>query len=329
LRIDCNEIGFSRRNAEAICKIGKSTKAGLDKSTRYIGEKGIGFKSVFKIADVVWIQSGHYSFKFDKYAKLGMIAPIWTPFPYQPKAGYTSMYLQLAEDCNTSELVNDVKSLDPRLLIFLRKLREINITVQQMPFAMWKTTLRCQDVEAKEGEELVSLLQNGDSRSYKIIRHPISGLPPEPKRPDCHESEILLAFPLDKLSEPLIVSQNVYAFLPIRDYGFKVRKFRLTKIECPLSYLVFDPSRLSFDRKPRRYRLLFAVEPGTTAKHSQCFPPSSHRFQFWRPPIYLDQISPKKITVTGLFLLARSSNHPSISRFANYRVSERRAHGPV
>lgn len=235
MRIDCNEIGFARRNAEAICKIGKSTKAGLGKSTRYIGEKGIGFKSVFKIADIVWIQSGYYSFKFDKYAKLGMIAPIWTPFPYQPKAGYTSMYLQLAEDCDTSELVNDIKSLDPRLLIFLRKLREINITVQETPSVMWKTTLGRKDVESieDEEEELISLLQDGDSRSYKIIRHPISDLPLEPKRPDCHESEILLAFPLRRslsiVEEPLIASQKVYAFLPIRDYGFKVSMFRLTK----------------------------------------------------------------------------------------------------
>jgi hypothetical protein len=250
MRIDCNEIGFSRRNAEAICKIGKSTKAGLDKSTRYIGEKGIGFKSVFKIADVVWIQSGYYSFKFDKYAKLGMIAPIWTPFPHQRKPGYTSMYLQLAEDCDTSELVNDVKSLDPRLLIFLRKLREISITVEETPASTWKTTLKCQNVETTEGEELISLLQDEDSRSYKIIRHPVSGLPSEPKRPGCHDSEILLAFPLDKFEGPLIASQNVYAFLPIRDYGFKVSNFRRTKIACLLSYSVLDPSRLSFDRKP-------------------------------------------------------------------------------
>lgn len=139
------------------------------------------------------------------------------------------MYLQLAEDCNTSELINDIKSLDPRLLIFLRKLREINITVQETPFPIWKTTLRCQDLETTEGKELVKLLQDGDSRLYKIIHHPISGLPPEPKRPGCHESEILLAFPLDQFEEPLIASQNVYAFLPIRNYGFKVGKFRLTE----------------------------------------------------------------------------------------------------
>ncbi|KAM5385312.1 hypothetical protein ACJZ2D_000953 [Fusarium nematophilum] len=52
LRVDCNEIGFSDSNVRAICKIGESTKAGLGRSARYIGEKGIGFKSVFKVASV-------------------------------------------------------------------------------------------------------------------------------------------------------------------------------------------------------------------------------------------------------------------------------------
>lgn len=76
LRIDCNEIGFGRRNVETICSVGASIKAGLGNSTRYIGEKGIGFKSVFKVAHTVWIKSSHYSFKFDRREKLGMIAPI-------------------------------------------------------------------------------------------------------------------------------------------------------------------------------------------------------------------------------------------------------------
>jgi hypothetical protein len=222
LRIDCNEIGFTRRNTEAICRIGRSTKAGLDKSAGYIGEKGIGFKSVFKIADIVWIHSGHYSFMFDKYTKLGMITPIWTAFPCQPKAGYTSMYLQLSDQCNVRELLNEIKSLDPRLLIFLRKLREVNITVQEDALPTWETKLTCHDVGATNGEELIKLHQDEDCRLYKIIRHSISDLPPEPKRPNCCESQAVLAFPLSELEGASMASQNVYAFLPIRDYGFKV-----------------------------------------------------------------------------------------------------------
>ncbi|CZR50455.1 uncharacterized protein PAC_00327 [Phialocephala subalpina] len=221
LRIDCNEIGFTRRNTEAICKVGRSTKAGLDKSTEYIGEKGIGFKSVFKIADFVWIHSGHYSFMFDKNTKLGMITPIWTAFPCPPKAGYTSMYLQLTDDCNVRELLNEIKSLDPRLLIFLRKLREVNITFHEEASLTWETKLTCQNVGTTNGEELVKLHQDEDCRLYKIIRHSILDLPPEPKRPNCYESQIFLAFLLGEFEGTSMASQNVYAFLPIRDYGFK------------------------------------------------------------------------------------------------------------
>jgi hypothetical protein len=81
LRVDCNEVGFSPRNVEALCRVGQSTKKGGDNATQYVGGKGIGFKSVFKAADVVWISSGPYSFKFDKSKQLGMIAPISTSQP--------------------------------------------------------------------------------------------------------------------------------------------------------------------------------------------------------------------------------------------------------
>jgi hypothetical protein len=156
LRIDCNEIGFSKKNTEAICKIGRSTKTGLDKSTRYIGEKGIGFKSVFKVADIVWIVSGHYSFKFGKYAKLGMITPIWEAFPQPRLAGYTSMHMQLAQGYDTSELLSDLKSLDTRMLIFLRKLRQVNLTVHEKTGKIWRSTLGRHDIQATNmGEQMI------------------------------------------------------------------------------------------------------------------------------------------------------------------------------
>ncbi|XXG72539.1 hypothetical protein AAC387_Pa07g1609 [Persea americana] len=41
-----NEKGFSMKNIESICSIGQSTKKGK-REFGFIGEKGIGFKSVF------------------------------------------------------------------------------------------------------------------------------------------------------------------------------------------------------------------------------------------------------------------------------------------
>jgi hypothetical protein len=89
--------------------------------------------------------------------------------------------------------------------------------------------LKCEEVGTTNGEELIKLHQDEESRLYKIIRHAISGLPQETKRPGCHTSQIVLAFPLGDFDGPSMVSQNVYAFLPIRDYGFKVSNFITAK----------------------------------------------------------------------------------------------------
>jgi hypothetical protein len=49
-----NEIGFQEKNIVAVCNVGGSTKQGM---AGYIGQKGIGFKSVFSISDVPEIHS--------------------------------------------------------------------------------------------------------------------------------------------------------------------------------------------------------------------------------------------------------------------------------
>ena len=42
-----NERGFSAQNIRALCDVGSSTKKGSNAG--YIGQKGIGFKSVFRV----------------------------------------------------------------------------------------------------------------------------------------------------------------------------------------------------------------------------------------------------------------------------------------
>jgi len=42
-----NERGFSADNIRALCDVGNSTKKG--RNAGYIGKKGIGFKSVFRV----------------------------------------------------------------------------------------------------------------------------------------------------------------------------------------------------------------------------------------------------------------------------------------
>lgn len=221
LRIDCNERGFTSRNVEAICRVGDSTKKGSKGASGYVGEKGIGFKSVFTVASVVWISSREYSFKFDKNQPLGMIAPIWEPFPEQVDPGYTSMLLQLSRECNAQEVINEVCALDPRMLMFLRRLKRINIEVHQKGLPVWESRFRRTD-GMFHNEPGIRLTHNDTSMNYVVAKHEAKGMPSEPKREGVRESEILLAFPVDERGDSNPEPQQVYAFLPVADYGFKV-----------------------------------------------------------------------------------------------------------
>ncbi|KAK0613515.1 hypothetical protein B0T14DRAFT_526419 [Immersiella caudata] len=222
LRMDCNELGFSKANVEAICSIGQSSKP-KSGAVQYVGEKGIGFKAVFKVADVVWVSSGDYSFKFDRREPLGMIAPIWEKPPGEKRAGWTSFYIQLASSQNVKELVAKLKILDPRLLLFLRRLKLIEIAVvsPKPDRPIWKTSLgRGEKDVSLDGLRAVQLTQDSRPIRYIITRHWIHGLKPEPKRPGIFISEAMLAFPVDSEQQPLTSFQHVFAFLPIHDYGF-------------------------------------------------------------------------------------------------------------
>ncbi|GMP80107.1 hypothetical protein CsSME_00035339 [Camellia sinensis var. sinensis] len=75
-----NERGFSPKNVESICSIGRSTKKGHRKRG-YIGEKGIGFKSVFLITALPYIFSNGYQIRLNEQpcpqCKVGYIVPEW------------------------------------------------------------------------------------------------------------------------------------------------------------------------------------------------------------------------------------------------------------
>jgi hypothetical protein len=67
VELQYNEQGFSIEDVIAITDLGASTKSGKKLSShRFIGEKGIGFKSVFALAKSVEIHSGPWHFRLNK-----------------------------------------------------------------------------------------------------------------------------------------------------------------------------------------------------------------------------------------------------------------------
>jgi len=128
MRIDCNETGFTKQNVKAICSIGQSTKSHTDRTRGFIGEKGIGFKSVFKVADKVQISSGPFQFKLDRRATLGMIAPILERFPSEHRLkNHTQILLHLNGKSEFDRIAADLSDLQIELLLFMRKLSSMKI----------------------------------------------------------------------------------------------------------------------------------------------------------------------------------------------------------
>ncbi|KAH8981074.1 hypothetical protein EDB92DRAFT_1805391 [Lactarius akahatsu] len=218
---ECNERGFLADNVKAICDIGQSTKTRENATRGFIGEKGIGFKSVFTVADEVHISSGPYSFYFDRTAQLGMITPVWGS-DYPPRPGWTTFHLRLAPTENGTYLSAQLNGLRPTLLLFLRQLRVLNVTV---PGATRRGASALQ-MRRKDGpgDDLVSLerIDNGESKveKYVLVRHLAQTPAQEPGREGVEQSEIMLAFPVTETGEPVIERQEVHAFLPLRYYGF-------------------------------------------------------------------------------------------------------------
>lgn len=121
-----NEIGFTEANVEAICSSGASSKA-KEKSGN-IGEKGIGFKSVFTVSDEPEIHSNGFHFKFDRTVKsslLGHLVPHWCEPSDDVQPDGTTIILPAAKNYEFG--ADTLIDLDARLLLFLNKLRKLTL----------------------------------------------------------------------------------------------------------------------------------------------------------------------------------------------------------
>lgn len=128
-----NEIGFSGANIVAVSNVGGSTKLG---QTGYIGQKGIGFKSVFSVSDCPEIHSNGFHVRFNK--KVSMLEPLWVeetadaqwPVKNDPDGTYfeTCLRLPLSDLArkNLAKLTQNINEVfDGKLILFLNKLQRM------------------------------------------------------------------------------------------------------------------------------------------------------------------------------------------------------------
>ncbi|KAI9842538.1 MAG: hypothetical protein M1838_003082 [Thelocarpon superellum] len=230
--MDCNELGFEEAHVRALCNVGKSTKgSGKGRQEGYIGEKGIGFKSIFKVAERVHINSPPYSFDLDGSREMGMITPRWVvpdPEPSLSRMGYQTQLTLLPPDGKDFRSLADAfREIRPTLLIFLRRLKSIEVTVSPCfgvaAFHTSYTTTWASDSESVTIDALEMGLagKRQERRKYLVVKDRFGRLPKEPLRTDINSTEVVLAFPVDEDANLVDETQSVHAFLPVRDIGLK------------------------------------------------------------------------------------------------------------
>lgn len=210
-----NEVGFAEVNVRSLCDVANSSKK---KRLGYIGEKGIGFKSVFRVTDEPLILSNGFRFSLplhDPDTNLGYVIPVWREdVPAGLDPSQTNIYLPLTSK-GRGELPR-VADIHPSLLLFLKKLRKIDIRDGAGASTRWI----CRDGDG----DRIDIRSNSGTDRWRVDRQSLS-VPPDvvdEKRDGVSTVELVLAFPLTEDGTPDSSTERpVYSFLPIRPYGFR------------------------------------------------------------------------------------------------------------
>lgn len=221
LIVENNEVGFNHNDVNAICAAARSEKK---KKHEYIGEKGIGFKSVFRVTENPHIFSNGYHFclpKFDEETGLGYIVPQWIDIPPKgfdlPK---THIILPLNRtDFGYDKIEDMLQDIEPETSLFLSKLQEIRIktdtgtdlTILKNDLAKPKVEIL---IEGKKQNQSFSLVN--DFLVCTQTFHKPAHIHQE-KREDIEKRDVSIAFQLDEDSMSL---GKIFAYLPVKPIDF-------------------------------------------------------------------------------------------------------------
>ncbi|KAK1407154.1 hypothetical protein QVD17_38765 [Tagetes erecta] len=238
-----NEKGFSRKNVESICSVGRSTKKGLRKRG-YIGEKGIGFKSVFLITSQPYIFSNGYQIRFNEkpcqHCNLGYIVPEWVDEDptlsviqsvYGSSAALptTTLVLPLKSD-KVKPVKDQLSSIHPEVLLFLSKIKRLSVrednndprlnTVSAISISSEKNfiTLKSMDAESFTLHLTADVSGNQDDTECGYYmwkqRFPVKQENKVEVRSEVEEWVVTLAFPNGKRLDRGGSMPGIYSFLP-------------------------------------------------------------------------------------------------------------------
>ncbi|CAI9773837.1 unnamed protein product [Fraxinus pennsylvanica] len=238
-----NEKGFSPKNIESICSVGRSTKKN-NRRRGYIGEKGIGFKSVFLITSQPYIFSNGYQIRFNESpcskCNVGYIVPEWVeenPILSDIKHIYgsssdlptTTIVLPLKPD-KVKPVKQQLSSIHPELLLFLSKIKRLSVredtddpscnTVTAISISSETNFVTRKNIDAESYLLHISTDEKCDNLetecSYHMWRQrfPVRQENRVERRMEVEEWVITLAFPNGERLHRGSTSPGIYAFLP-------------------------------------------------------------------------------------------------------------------
>lgn len=207
MQVDSNEDGFSAEDVKAICSVGESTKS---TTQGYIGEKGIGFKSVFKLASRVKIQSGPFCFSFRNGKEddgLGMVTPYSENPESLPLDIRTRITLTLHDPFQYSQRVKDFEQMPETLPLFLTQLKDIVIIFNSDHERKVRSYSYDFNIDVRIGELKIASTSNSGTRTsttkrYHVIKRNALDLPAAEARSHTKQAEVILAFPIDTSGAP-------------------------------------------------------------------------------------------------------------------------------
>ena len=247
-----NERGFLPQDVLAICSLAVSTKSS---EKQQIGDKGVGFKSVFSASDnpILVSRAWKFCFRASQIDAMSYITPIWMeddkiPAPIvqqgSTQSTHTHLYLPLKFIPRSPEanqfLDNLAKAMDPCILLNMKRLTRLDIIDQrdnkmitiskQVSNPLSSCTESPIVFEGMTFIDLkgvdIQLKTTSDSRKFRVyscfIDAPLTAEHKQDKK-----MPLTLAFPLDNDDD---LNANVYTGLPVRDLGFRFimdAKFKL------------------------------------------------------------------------------------------------------
>jgi hypothetical protein len=197
-----NEVGFQPENVRSLCSVGQSTKK--NRNNGYIGEKGIGFKSVFRVTDSPHIFSNGFQFRFHVPTEsegFGYILPHWVKdVPPVVGEGFTAILLPL-QPGKRELIAGQLSRIAPETILFLTKLKRLAVAEgRSISRDDWKGSL-------------VTLRSNDENSLYLVHSKPCDKPHDltEEKRPDISQRKVTIAFPLKTSTA---CNGRIFAFLP-------------------------------------------------------------------------------------------------------------------